>query len=256
MLATHRDSQSRTRWLSAWVATPSKPSWARRHTSISPHSSRVARPATSRTAATTRTCCGRQFTNKLCLECHGPEAEPKKLESEHLVTIFDGKVKLPENYFAKVPVLPLKYGIGHPTDRHPVSDTLDPKNPGKVVTRYELSELPPATFFGKRGFAGKGSGEWHGFLQDLPLQRAESECGFKWSEVTMLKDQSNSVCGSRPHQGEIGRVGEFVFPPIWAALAALARVGYCLGAIRLRAEEIEKGRRRSQSRGKASCLRY
>jgi predicted CXXCH cytochrome family protein len=73
-------------------------------------------------------------TNALCMECHGPDAEPKKLESEHLVTIFDGKVKLPENYFAKVPVLPLKYGIGHPTDRHPISDTFDPKNPGKVAT--------------------------------------------------------------------------------------------------------------------------
>ena len=43
--------------------------------------------------------------NKLCLECHGPDAKPKKLESEHLVSIFDGNVVLPENYFSKVPVL-------------------------------------------------------------------------------------------------------------------------------------------------------
>jgi predicted CXXCH cytochrome family protein len=43
----------------------------------------------------------------LCLECHGPEAKPAKLESEHLVAIFDGKVKLPEDYFAKVPALAL-----------------------------------------------------------------------------------------------------------------------------------------------------
>jgi predicted CXXCH cytochrome family protein len=64
-------------------------------------------------------------TNALCLECHGPDAEPKKLEGEHLVAIFDGKVKLPEKYFDKVPVLPLKYGAGHPTDRHPVSDVLN-----------------------------------------------------------------------------------------------------------------------------------
>jgi predicted CXXCH cytochrome family protein len=61
--------------------------------------------------------------NALCLECHGPDRESAKLESEHLVTIFDGKVKLPENYFRKVPVLPLKYGLGHPTERHPVSDS-------------------------------------------------------------------------------------------------------------------------------------
>jgi predicted CXXCH cytochrome family protein len=66
--------------------------------------------------------------NALCLECHGPDVEPKKLEKEHLVTIFDGKVKLPEDYFSKVFVLPLKYGVGHPTDRHPVSDTVDFKS--------------------------------------------------------------------------------------------------------------------------------
>jgi predicted CXXCH cytochrome family protein len=64
-------------------------------------------------------------TNALCLECHGPDSEPKKLEAEHLVAIFDGKVKLPEDYFSKVSILGLKYGVGHPTDRHPVSDTVD-----------------------------------------------------------------------------------------------------------------------------------
>jgi predicted CXXCH cytochrome family protein len=62
--------------------------------------------------------------NSLCLECHGPDAAPQTLEQEHLVTIFDGKVKLPEHYFGKVPILPLKYGLGHPTDQHPVSDTV------------------------------------------------------------------------------------------------------------------------------------
>jgi len=63
--------------------------------------------------------------NALCLECHGPDHEPAKLESEHLVTIFDGKVKLPEDYFSKVAVLPLRYGLGHPTEKHPVSDVID-----------------------------------------------------------------------------------------------------------------------------------
>jgi len=60
--------------------------------------------------------------NQLCLECHGPESEPKQLKDEHLVAIFDGKVKLPENYFDKVAILPLKSGVGHPTERHPVSN--------------------------------------------------------------------------------------------------------------------------------------
>ena len=70
--------------------------------------------------------------NKLCLECHGPDAKPKKLEDAHIVTIFDGKVRLPEDYFAKVVQLPLKYGLGHPTDRHPVSDVMDPTDISKV----------------------------------------------------------------------------------------------------------------------------
>ncbi|HEV2349604.1 MAG TPA: cytochrome c3 family protein [Terriglobia bacterium] len=70
--------------------------------------------------------------NALCLECHGPEAQPTKLEKEHLVAIFDGKVKLPENYFAQVPILPLQNGVGHPTRFHPVSDVIDPKT--KTIT--------------------------------------------------------------------------------------------------------------------------
>ena len=71
--------------------------------------------------------------NPLCLECHGPDAKPQKVEGEHLVTIFDGKVKLPEDYFAKVPVLPIKYGLGHPVEHHPVVDQMDPANPEKVA---------------------------------------------------------------------------------------------------------------------------
>ncbi|MGB8064072.1 MAG: cytochrome c3 family protein [Candidatus Sulfotelmatobacter sp.] len=72
--------------------------------------------------------------NKLCLECHGPDSKPQKLVSDHLVAIFGGKVKLPEDYFAKVPVLPLKYNLGHPVDGHPVSDIMDPTDVTKVKT--------------------------------------------------------------------------------------------------------------------------
>jgi len=62
--------------------------------------------------------------NTLCLECHGPDRSPGKLESDHLITILDGKVKLPEDYFTaeRPPVLPLQYGVGHPTEGHPVAD--------------------------------------------------------------------------------------------------------------------------------------
>jgi predicted CXXCH cytochrome family protein len=70
--------------------------------------------------------------NALCLECHGPDAEPKKLESEHLVTIFGGKVRLPENYFTKVKLLPLKYDHGHPTEQHPVADVINRKTKATI----------------------------------------------------------------------------------------------------------------------------
>ena len=67
-------------------------------------------------------------TNALCLECHGPDSAPNKLESEHVITIFNGSVKLPDDYYVKnkVVILPLKYGRGHPVSGHPVSDVMDP----------------------------------------------------------------------------------------------------------------------------------
>ena len=73
--------------------------------------------------------------NGLCMECHGPERNPQISETDHVATIFDGKVKLPEDYFRNVSVIPVKYGIGHPTQEHPVTDTMDPKNPGKIATQ-------------------------------------------------------------------------------------------------------------------------
>lgn len=70
--------------------------------------------------------------NGLCLECHGPDAKPTPVEKQPLVTIFGGQVRLPENYFRKVPVLPLKYGRGHPVEHHPVVDQMDPADNTKV----------------------------------------------------------------------------------------------------------------------------
>ena len=76
-------------------------------------------------------------TNSLCLECHGPESQPKKLDAEHVITIFNGTVKLPEDYFAKnkVVVLPLKFGRGHPVAGHPVSDVIDPTDITKTTAK-------------------------------------------------------------------------------------------------------------------------
>jgi len=75
----------------------------------------------------------------LCLECHGPDSQPKKLEAEHLLTIFNGSVKLPEDYFTKnkVVVLPLKYGRGHPIEGHPVSDVVDPRDITKIRAKID-----------------------------------------------------------------------------------------------------------------------
>jgi predicted CXXCH cytochrome family protein len=76
-------------------------------------------------------------TDAVCLECHGPDSQPKKLEAENLFTIFDGHVRLPDDYFKKnkVVVLPIKFGRGHPTDGHPVSDVLDPSDVTKLVAK-------------------------------------------------------------------------------------------------------------------------
>ena len=77
--------------------------------------------------------------NSLCLECHGPESQPQKLESEHLITVFNGSVKLPEDYFAKnkVVILPLKYGRGHPVQGHPVQDVTDPTDVTKTYAKMD-----------------------------------------------------------------------------------------------------------------------
>ena len=71
--------------------------------------------------------------NALCLACHSSDSQPQKIEGTELVTIFDGKVRLPQNYFQSVPRLRLKYGLGHPTARHPTTDYKDPLDPAKVT---------------------------------------------------------------------------------------------------------------------------
>ena len=75
--------------------------------------------------------------DSLCLECHGPDSVPKKLDDEHLYTIYDGKVKLPEDYFTKnrVVVLPVKSGRGHPIEGHPIKDVTDPTDVTKTIQK-------------------------------------------------------------------------------------------------------------------------
>ena len=49
------------------------------------------------------------------------------MQDQPLIAIFDGKVKLPQDYFKKVPILPLRYGTGHPIDGHPVAGAINVK---------------------------------------------------------------------------------------------------------------------------------
>ena len=81
--------------------------------------------------------------NGLCLECHGPEIAPQNVGND-LVAIYDGKVILPGNYFARVPILPLKYGLGHPTENHPVSDVVNPKTKAPIAMNCLTCHQPHA----------------------------------------------------------------------------------------------------------------
>jgi predicted CXXCH cytochrome family protein len=73
----------------------------------------------------------------LCLECHGPKSQPQALKDAHVVTIFYGKVTLPEDYFVKnkVTILPIKGGKGHPTPAHPTEDIRDLDDLTKIKTQ-------------------------------------------------------------------------------------------------------------------------
>ncbi|HEY6446433.1 MAG TPA: cytochrome c3 family protein [Acidobacteriaceae bacterium] len=73
--------------------------------------------------------------NGLCLECHGPDTLPQHA-ADGTFKIFNGAVTLPADYYTKnkVPILPLRYGLGHPVEYHPVSDVMDPTNQAKVKT--------------------------------------------------------------------------------------------------------------------------
>jgi predicted CXXCH cytochrome family protein len=92
--------------------------------------------------------------NTLCLECHGPDRpQPTRLEDQHLIAIFDGKVRLQEDYFKKVPVLPLRYNLGHPTEGHPVSNTINTKTQKPVAINCMTCHQPHAS--GKPGLLVK-----------------------------------------------------------------------------------------------------
>jgi len=75
--------------------------------------------------------------NKLCLECHGPDTTSTQDKTTGQFKLFNGTLRLPDDYFKKnkVPILPLKYGKGHPVMGHPVSDVTDPTDISKVYAK-------------------------------------------------------------------------------------------------------------------------
>ena len=75
--------------------------------------------------------------NALCLECHSTTSKPGKVENASLITIFNGKVRLPDDYFRKNKVarLEIKNGVGHPTPSHPVGNVMDSMDLTKVKTQ-------------------------------------------------------------------------------------------------------------------------
>ena len=91
--------------------------------------------ATRLTAAKTITCCGPKATRS-AWSATGPTLFHSSDDAEQLLTIFNGTVKLPDDYYEKnkVAILPLRFGLGHPVEYHPVSDVMDPANQSKVKT--------------------------------------------------------------------------------------------------------------------------
>jgi len=83
--------------------------------------------------------------NSLCLECHGPNRNPQPVKGTDLVAIFNGSVKLPGNYFRKVPILPLKDGLGHPIANHPISGVVKLRNKTTVQMNCLTCHQPHAS---------------------------------------------------------------------------------------------------------------
>jgi predicted CXXCH cytochrome family protein len=71
--------------------------------------------------------------NQLCLTCHDPVKVAGKVADSTDITILDGAVRLPGNYFDNMSLLRLDdKGKGHPLIGHPVGGVLDPSDPQKL----------------------------------------------------------------------------------------------------------------------------
>ena len=54
-------------------------------------------------------------------------------------------MRLPENYFNNVPVLPLRYNLGHPTKNHPVANTVNVKTKTPIAMNCLSCHQPHAS---------------------------------------------------------------------------------------------------------------
>ncbi len=103
-----------------------------------------------------------------------------------MLAIFNGQIKLPADYYKtnKVPVLPLKFGLGHPVDNHPVSDVMDPSNVNKIKAHITCLSLPPAARFGTARPAGEGPGQQHAVLRHVSQEPAQhGRNSFPWELI-------------------------------------------------------------------------
>jgi predicted CXXCH cytochrome family protein len=186
----------KTDWsASAWDATATSTICARSRCTISRPLCRAAPPATRLTAATSIICCAPKG-NALCLECHGPDSVPQRDgRCQHLLTIFNGTVKLPDDYYKKNKVADPAAALwpGAPGGVSPGLRRDGPGQPKQGEDAAQLSLLPSAARFGSARSAGEGSGEQHGILRQLPQEQNQHErdC-FPWTEITGDRDASLS----------------------------------------------------------------
>ena len=115
--------------------------------------------------------------NTLCLECHGPDSRPQKNEAENLLTIFNGKVELPIDYFQRnsVPILPLKYGLGHPVANHPVQDLVDPSDSSRIKTHISCLTCHQSHASAEAGMLVKDQADNMAFCDNCHKNRLEFE---------------------------------------------------------------------------------
>ena len=155
------------------------------------HSRRAAPPATRRTAATTSICCAPRAT-RCAWSATVPIPAPQKRRGRHLLTIFDGKVKLPEDYYQRTRCRSCRCDMAWAIRWRITPFLTSWIRPIKTKVKTPLSCLvvPPAPCFGAARSAGQGPGQQYGFLRQLPQEQGQHERTRFPREVTGVRDDS------------------------------------------------------------------